>query len=189
MHNSRVDIAMTIKYALCSPINDVLWRYRKQSTAPGNNSCWKTWNNSNMIITCAAEEPLNSPNQANICNSLHVSKLKTQKLKLLLTRLARHMLELGGRYERLLYDQNKLEAFSLKVSPWHSWWLPFFFPVLKFRSAIVLKPLTLTLKPQIYYAFRCQHSWQLIWRSHLCWHLGHVPSTLPKSRFRLKLCC
>lgn len=52
-----------------------------------------------MIITRAAEQPLNSPNQTNICNSPHVSKLKTQKLKQLLRRLARHMLELGGRYE------------------------------------------------------------------------------------------
>lgn len=69
-----------------------------------------------MIITCAAEEPLNSRNQTNICKSLHISKRNTQKLKLLLTRLARHMLELGGRYERPLYDQNKLEAFSLKAS-------------------------------------------------------------------------
>lgn len=32
----------------------------------------------------------------------------------------------------------------------------FFPPVLKFCSAIVLQTLTLTLKPQIYYAFRCQ---------------------------------
>lgn len=87
------------------------------------------------------------------------------------------------------------DRFTTKTNWRHFHWrhlndtVDFFFPVLKFCSAIVLKTLTLTLKPQIYYAFTCQHSWQLIWWSHLCWHLGHVPSTLPKSRFRLKLCC